>query len=1382
MENYYKLLLRNLQRFVSRLLTPRFSVVTAEKPFNHFSLLALISVSALWWPGSPESDRIVADAEHANAAVVSGDARHQVMDCHECYETINLSLDPNCERLITADLLLRNPPMDPGDFTVRLTVGNGLIIPDNTLRIQHVGQKITAMVSYVGPGPCPQGLACMTTLSLKSFQGVELIGSPPLTVYCFDPFLKLDPASAAYDDYRPEVTPGCGGTADGPYFGGDWVTIHDCVLGEQDTAKTIYRQWWAISKDGIRSMITDTIYVLRLPPITADNFYCVEKDTIYCGEPNAQVGPYILVPDPMIQNECDTIYLMDGQLQAASIDPKCGLTVRVDSLVFENTGCVSLRKFTVQLHQHCYGTLGETDCMVPEGSSHGVISGGNGLPIYAICEFWLTELDTVPPHIACNIDDHTMEDSVVCDEGLTLTQGYWKTHSIFGPAPYDDTWALLPNGENTPFFLSGKTYYQVLHTSPGGNAYYILAHQYIAARLNFLNGANPMVVQDVFDQATTLFLNYTPEDIDDLKGNDPLRQQFVSLSNTLCDYNEGLIGAGSCIEDGSIPTLWVSVGADCEADILLPDVLAVDICNEVILVKAMVETYGPVTFHYDSVSGLWTPDGLVHLELRPTPYQVIVEAFDACYNVARDTFAILVVDKVSPTAVAHAGLNFELPGKTGWLEASQIDNHSFDNCELNLILARRADWFEAWPDFCDSSRLEITAGPEPDTIWCKYVEPEMAINEFESYYAATIGNFATMMNPCGLLLYQSWYYDLCRYATVDCQSAMSESEFRAIYAELYPETDLDLVAQIGGGWAERVPFSCADACDSVKVELLVMDYWCNWSVTWTNVLVEDKSAATVAAEVTPEISLSCTGYYSDSLYMLEGFVQLLPLSTVFEEAADGNEQAKMVLDSVLGGYQKAWLVGQDYVDAEGQVIDPQFEFTDGGICMCNEVVVPIRYYDLEAMEYVTVDSNILQCGTTEEILLLNQGIIAVNCSENAHCEQSISFDLDACDGGTITRTFRIWKTCGNGNEIPDTVVRTQVITLENHCEINKYMFDLPGDTIIESCTPVVDLSGNAIGDAHPDSIGKPEYLFSDYCRIIGLAHVDKILTLTDAGNQCYAIVRTWYFADWCSQTEEPEWWLNESIVADSFTQIIVLIDSTPPQCEIEIENEVNDTVSIICGNTLNIRFLTFDTCGTRMWNYSLDTMSDPPLVKYSGMTTFAGRVRDTMELFLLNVTNGRYRFTVFVEDHCDNESFCVDTFVLTCSVSQQIGMQADEELFIDKVDPSRDRVLGDADDGALVPADLSLHPAGVDAFELFQNRPNPFRSGTVIGFYLPQSANARLTIYDIQGRRLKVMEGYYGRGYHEIPIEAGDLNATGVLYYQLDTDNYTQTRRMILTP
>ena len=50
-------------------------------------------------------------------------------------------------------------------------------------------------------------------------------------------------------------------------------------------------------------------------------------------------------------------------------------------------------------------------------------------------------------------DDCPIQVSVPCYGGCTLTQGYWKTHSEYGPAPYDDTWALLPAGADSPFFL-----------------------------------------------------------------------------------------------------------------------------------------------------------------------------------------------------------------------------------------------------------------------------------------------------------------------------------------------------------------------------------------------------------------------------------------------------------------------------------------------------------------------------------------------------------------------------------------------------------------------------------------------------------------------------------------------------------------------------------------------------------------------------------------------------------------------------------------------------------------------------------------------------------------------------------------------------------------
>lgn len=130
--------------------------------------------------------------------------------------------------------------------------------------------------------------------------------------------------------------------------------------------------------------------------------------------------------------------------------------------------------------------------------------------------------------------------------GCTYTQGYWKTHSEFGPAPYNNTWAQLANGASTTFYLSGASWLSVFNTSPRGNAYYNLAHQFMAARLSILAGSDPAVVASAIASATTLFNTYTPAQIGALKGSNALRAQFVSLAETLDNYNNGLIGPGHC--------------------------------------------------------------------------------------------------------------------------------------------------------------------------------------------------------------------------------------------------------------------------------------------------------------------------------------------------------------------------------------------------------------------------------------------------------------------------------------------------------------------------------------------------------------------------------------------------------------------------------------------------------------------------------------------------------------------------------------------------------------------------------------------------------------------------------------------------------------------
>jgi hypothetical protein len=130
------------------------------------------------------------------------------------------------------------------------------------------------------------------------------------------------------------------------------------------------------------------------------------------------------------------------------------------------------------------------------------------------------------------------------DDGCTRTRGYWQTHSEYGPAPYDDTWAQLEDGADTDFFLSGQSYYEVLHTAPRGNAYYILAAQYIAAELNQLAGADASAIADAFAAATGILEANTPDDI--AGADDELRAEVVALAGTLDAYNNGEIGPGHC--------------------------------------------------------------------------------------------------------------------------------------------------------------------------------------------------------------------------------------------------------------------------------------------------------------------------------------------------------------------------------------------------------------------------------------------------------------------------------------------------------------------------------------------------------------------------------------------------------------------------------------------------------------------------------------------------------------------------------------------------------------------------------------------------------------------------------------------------------------------
>ena len=84
------------------------------------------------------------------------------------------------------------------------------------------------------------------------------------------------------------------------------------------------------------------------------------------------------------------------------------------------------------------------------------------------------------------------------------------------------------------------------------------------------------------------------------------------------------------------------------------------------------------------------------------------------------------------------------------------------------------------------------------------------------------------------------------------------------------------------------------------------------------------------------------------------------------------------------------------------------------------------------------------------------------------------------------------------------------------------------------------------------------------------------------------------------------------------------------------------------------------------------------------------------------------------------------------------------------------------------------------SFELFQNQPNPFANNTTISFNLPALGFAELKIFDVAGKEIKIIQKQFSKGFNSISLDRGELMSSGVLYYQLNSDFGSSTKKMIL--
>ena len=91
---------------------------------------------------------------------------------------------------------------------------------------------------------------------------------------------------------------------------------------------------------------------------------------------------------------------------------------------------------------------------------------------------------------------------------------------------------------------------------------------------------------------------------------------------------------------------------------------------------------------------------------------------------------------------------------------------------------------------------------------------------------------------------------------------------------------------------------------------------------------------------------------------------------------------------------------------------------------------------------------------------------------------------------------------------------------------------------------------------------------------------------------------------------------------------------------------------------------------------------------------------------------------------------------------------------------------------------------------LLQNYPNPFNPETWIPYRLSEDGDVSVSIYDTKGTRIRTLSlGYQSAGFYQAQGRAaywdgrnslGEPVASGVYFYQLTTESFQQTRRMLI--
>jgi len=105
----------------------------------------------------------------------------------------------------------------------------------------------------------------------------------------------------------------------------------------------------------------------------------------------------------------------------------------------------------------------------------------------------------------------------------------------------------------------------------------------------------------------------------------------------------------------------------------------------------------------------------------------------------------------------------------------------------------------------------------------------------------------------------------------------------------------------------------------------------------------------------------------------------------------------------------------------------------------------------------------------------------------------------------------------------------------------------------------------------------------------------------------------------------------------------------------------------------------------------------------------------------------------------------------------------------------------DADISGYTPVSVEDESNGTpSAYNLSQNYPNPFNPTTTITYSVPKSGIVTLKVFNVLGQEVRTLVNQQkNTGTYKVTFDAGALTS-GVYFYSLSVDNFTQVKKMLL--